>query len=69
MIPTKVYKEKYLAKKAAKAMEEEEEDNSPVSEREKLWELRNMPPTPGLQPFTPRTTAFNTLNRQLPLRQ
>ena len=65
--PTREAKEKYLTKKAKKAMEDE--DDSLVSQREKLWELRNMPPTPGFQPFTPRTTAFNTLNRQLPLRQ
>lgn len=39
--PTREAKEKYLAKKAKKAMEEE--DDSPVSQREKLWELRTVP--------------------------
>ena len=36
------------------------------------WEMHGVPPTPRMggvaQPFTPRTTAFNTLERKLPLR-
>lgn len=36
------------------------------------WEMHGVPPTPRAggvaQPFTPRTTAFNTLERKLPLR-
>jgi hypothetical protein len=44
--------------------------DSPASERsnDKEWELKPVPkqqPTP----FTPRTLAFNTLDRQLPLRE
>jgi len=38
---------------------------------EKAWEMGNVPPrTPTAlrQPFTPRTLAFNTLDRKLPLR-
>ncbi|KAI1175578.1 hypothetical protein F4777DRAFT_323055 [Nemania sp. FL0916] len=35
------------------------------------WEMHSIPPTPrtGLMPYTPRTTAFNTLNRSNPSRQ
>lgn len=64
MIPTKAMKE---ARNSSK-----EEEMSPASETsgEKLWEMRNMPqPTPTFQPYTPRTLAFNTLDRQLPLRE
>ncbi|KAI1328994.1 hypothetical protein F5Y16DRAFT_139254 [Xylariaceae sp. FL0255] len=34
------------------------------------WEMRSIPTTPrtGLMPYTPRTQAFNTLDRKLPLR-
>ncbi|KAI1119274.1 hypothetical protein F5Y14DRAFT_397248 [Nemania sp. NC0429] len=32
------------------------------------WEMQSIPPTPrtGLMPYTPRTTAFNTLDRKNP---
>ncbi|KAI0410184.1 hypothetical protein F4802DRAFT_17683 [Xylaria palmicola] len=35
------------------------------------WEMHSIPPTPrtGLMPFTPRTTAFNTLDKRNPARQ
>ncbi|KAH8813262.1 hypothetical protein F5884DRAFT_820874 [Xylogone sp. PMI_703] len=42
-------------------------DNSPVSENNKEWEMRT-PAAAAKQPFTPRTLAFHTLDRQLPLR-
>lgn len=34
------------------------------------WEMQSIPPTPrtGLMPYTPRTTAFNTLDRKNPPR-
>lgn len=53
--------------------EEEEEALSDVG-REKTWELQNLcsPASPGGRsqhvPFTPRTQAFHTLDRKLPLR-
>lgn len=36
----------------------------------KVWEMSPIPPTPrtGTMPYTPRTMAFNTLDRKLPLR-
>lgn len=37
-------------------------DESPVAENDKEWGARSKPL------FTPRTLAFNTLDRQLPLR-
>lgn len=64
MFPTKAMKEARKIKK--------EEEMSPSAEHagEKLWELRDMAqPTPAFQPYTPRTLAFNTLDRQLPLRE
>lgn len=65
MFPTKEMKEKRKQRK-------EEKMSSPSSEvtGEKLWELRSMQtPKPTFQPYTPRTLAFNTLDRQLPLRE
>ncbi|KFY26062.1 hypothetical protein V491_01480 [Pseudogymnoascus sp. VKM F-3775] len=65
MIPTEEMKE-------ARKLKKEEEAQSPYPENagEKLWELRNMQtPAPTFQPYTPRTLAFNTLDRQLPLRE
>jgi hypothetical protein len=47
-------------------------DDSPASDRgEKAWEMGNYPRSPMVAnpPFTPRTMAFNTLDRKLPLRQ
>jgi len=43
--------------------------DSPVSDRsnDRVWEMKNVPKTQPT-PFTPRTLAFNTLDRQLPLR-
>lgn len=42
---------------------------SPVSDNnsDKEWEMKNVPKQPAV-PYTPRTLAFNTLDRQLPLR-
>lgn len=53
---------------------DEEQDNDSEEGRSeyKDWEMQNMK-TPNANvsavPFTPRTQAFHTLNRQLPLRQ
>ncbi|KFY42633.1 hypothetical protein V494_02331 [Pseudogymnoascus sp. VKM F-4513 (FW-928)] len=64
MIPTEEAKEARKAKKAA------EKDSPYPDAGEKLWELRNIQtPAPAFQPYTPRTLAFNTLDRQLPLRE
>jgi len=55
--------------------EDDEDDSNAGSEngREKGWEMRGLrspttPRTGGLTPFTPRTQAFHTLDRKLPLR-
>jgi len=42
---------------------------SPTSENsgEQNWEMKSVP-KPAVTPYTPRTLAFNTLDRQLPLR-
>lgn len=46
------------------------EDDDPTGAVEpKKWEMRNMRSPTSMSPFTPRTQAFNTLDRQLPLRQ
>ncbi|KAL0935405.1 uncharacterized protein CTRU02_209996 [Colletotrichum truncatum] len=59
-------------------MDDEEEgaagsdsNSSPVDPKEREWELHNMkgPATPRVVPYTPRTMAFHTLDRKLPLRQ
>lgn len=65
MFPTQEQKEKRAAKLARKAEEEEYE-----KELEKEWELRSMSQikTPTFAPYTPRTMAFKSLDRQLPLR-
>jgi hypothetical protein len=46
--------------------------DSPNSEGnlDRPWEMKNLPPTTEAlkQPFTPRTMAFKSLDRQLPLR-
>jgi len=62
--------------------EVDDDDNSPTDFRsDKVWEMQGLrsPTTPGVPrtpastfthtPFTPRTQAFNTLDRKLPLRQ
>jgi hypothetical protein len=44
---------------------------SPTSDNsDRVWEMKSVPQkaTPA-QPYTPRTLAFNTLDRQLPLRE
>lgn len=43
--------------------------DSPASDRsaEQNWEMKSVPKT-TVAPYTPRTLAFNTLDRQLPLR-
>lgn len=65
MIPT-------AAQKAAQKVEVDDMQmtkDSPASERshDKEWELKPVP-TQAAAPYTPRTLAFNTLDRQLPLR-
>jgi hypothetical protein len=51
--------------------EDEEEEGSTTSEPKErgVWEMHNMK-TPSIRsmPYTPRTQAFHTLDRQLPLR-
>lgn len=44
----------------------EEEDEEEFSKAHKQWEMQ--PQTPREVPFTPRTQAFHTLDRKLPLR-
>jgi len=69
IIPTKDQKAKRAAKIEDRALAGS--PNSEVSGEHKPWEMKNIPRTPtaaGAQPFTPRTLAFNTLDRKLPLR-
>ncbi|KAI9744448.1 MAG: hypothetical protein M1818_001977 [Claussenomyces sp. TS43310] len=68
MIPNKAQRE-------AKRLEREERAaHMPKSMRlssypnEKSWEMGPVPQSSMKQPFTPRTTAFNTLDSRLPLR-
>lgn len=52
--------------------EDSDSDSSPTRLKGKeTWEMRGIPPTPRTAnvPYTPRTMAFNTLERKLPLRQ
>ncbi|KAI5920741.1 hypothetical protein F4810DRAFT_405607 [Camillea tinctor] len=46
-------------------------DGTPRMKNPASWEMQNIPQTPqtGTVPFTPRTMAFNSLERKLPLRQ
>jgi hypothetical protein len=66
MIPT-------AEERAANKMEidDMQTKHSPMSDNsERSWEMKRYPgvqATPA-QPYTPRTLAFNTLDRQLPLR-
>ena len=51
---------------------DEDEDEFPEPKTSKTWEMQSMksPTTPyASMPFTPRTQAFYTLDRTLPLRQ
>jgi hypothetical protein len=50
--------------------EEEESTPSESKEGQGVWEMHNMktPTSARAIPFTPRTQAFHTLDRQLPLR-
>lgn len=51
---------------------EDEDDDSTGGVEAKNWEMHNMrwsPTSVKSNPFTPRTQAFHTLDRQLPLRQ
>lgn len=54
---------------------DDEDDDEPLSasrsKKGTAWEMQSIPPTPrtGLMPYTPRTTAFNTLDRKNPARQ
>ncbi|KAH8597564.1 hypothetical protein B0O99DRAFT_617689 [Bisporella sp. PMI_857] len=67
MIPT-------AAERAADKMDVDDmqmtNDDSPASYRstEKAWEMKAVPLKAQTTPYTPRTLAFNTLDRQLPLR-
>lgn len=59
--------------KAARKMEVDDlQGDSPISDnQDRRWEMSAVPRTPNTakQPFTPRTLAFNTLDRKLPLRE
>ncbi|KAI9047731.1 hypothetical protein LZ554_008441 [Drepanopeziza brunnea f. sp. 'monogermtubi'] len=60
------------AERAARSMEVDDMQmtkDSPVSDNasEREWEMKNVPRQPAVS-YTPRTLAFNTLDRQLPLR-
>lgn len=52
--------------------DDEEEESTPSEHKEGggVWEMHNMKTPNGTRamPFTPRTQAFHTLDRQLPLR-
>lgn len=53
------------------AIDDMQTKHSPLSETsDKEWEMKrmNVAPTTPAHPYTPRTLAFNTLDRQLPLR-
>jgi hypothetical protein len=58
--------------KRSKDVDSDEESHSPASLKRgsNRWELNNLPKTPRTVtvPYTPRTMAFNTLDRKLPLR-
>lgn len=60
------------SQKASRKMDVDDlQDDSPTSESsDRRWEMSTVPRTPNAakQPFTPRTLAFNTLDRKLPLR-
>lgn len=53
--------------------DEDEDDDVPMTQptRETNWEMQGMksPMSARMTPYTPRTQAFHTLDRQLPLRQ
>lgn len=53
--------------------EDDDDDVSTSSEPKEggMWEMHSMkgPLSPRVMPYTPRTQAFHTLDRQLPLRQ
>ncbi|KAI1105716.1 hypothetical protein F4804DRAFT_303317 [Jackrogersella minutella] len=54
-----------------KDLNDDEDTSSPAAlKKGGEWEMHGIPQTPrtGTVPFTPRTTAFNTLERKLPLR-
>jgi len=60
------------AREARKMEVDDLQGDSPVSDAsERRWEMTKVPrtPTTAKQPFTPRTLAFNTLDRKLPLRE
>jgi len=65
MLPTKAMRE-------ARNTDVDELNESPASDHagEKIWEMKTVSKAASAtrQPFTPRTLAFNTLDRQLPLR-
>lgn len=51
--------------------DDDDESGSPAAlKKGDGWEMQGVPPTPrtGAMPYTPRTMAFNTLDRNLPLR-
>ncbi|KAL7620363.1 hypothetical protein AAE478_009358 [Parahypoxylon ruwenzoriense] len=54
-----------------KDVEPDDEESSPTAlKKDSTWEMHGIPQTPrtGTLPYTPRTMAFNTLERKLPLR-
>lgn len=53
--------------------DDDDDDDSTYAEtgKERTWEMQGMksPMSARMTPYTPRTQAFHTLDRQLPLRQ
>jgi hypothetical protein len=79
MIPTKEEKEEMQMRKMGKGSDDESENSTPVDKvvfemqpPPKSQDFHNYPTYQNYQDsqglFTPRTQAFNTLDRQLPLR-
>ncbi|KAI0126519.1 hypothetical protein BJ170DRAFT_409573 [Xylariales sp. AK1849] len=58
--------------KRSRDLDSDDEEHSPASlgKNEQKWEMHGIPQTPrtATLPYTPRTMAFNTLERKLPLR-
>lgn len=54
------------AERAAAKVEIDDMQYASDNNSEREWEMKNV--SAAKQPFTPRTLAFNTLDRKLPLR-
>ncbi|OCK81707.1 hypothetical protein K432DRAFT_381065 [Lepidopterella palustris CBS 459.81] len=79
LFPTKEQRMEHAARQAEKKAEKEKmspisESMSPEQQWQHMWELQQLPRTPGTasgmkSPMTPRTRAFNSLGGDLPLRE